>query len=229
MKGIKIAALGDSLTKGVILTDKEKYSLVEFSFMDIISSTLNIHVDNYSRFGCTVSFGEKMIERHKEKISSSDYTFIEYGGNDCDFDWLKIAESPSEEHAPKTEIKTFKEHIIKLINSVKELGSKPILLSLPPILSDRYFSFFSRTMTQEHKDNVVNWLGGDIGIISRWHECYNRELFKIASLTNTEIIDITSPFDTYRGHLSALYCSDGIHPNAEGHKLIAGEIVSRYM
>ena len=79
MKGIKIAALGDSLTKGVILTDKEKYSLVEFSFMDIISSTLNIQVDNYSRFGCTVNFGEKMIERHKEKISSSDYTFIEYG------------------------------------------------------------------------------------------------------------------------------------------------------
>ena len=226
MKGIKIAALGDSLTKGVILTDKEKYSLVEFSFMDIISSTLNIQVDNYSRFGCTVNFGEKMIERHKEKISSSDYTFIEYGGNDCDFDWARIAESPSENHTPNTEIKTFREHIIKLIDSVRKLGSKPVILSLPPIISDKYFSFFSRMMSQEHKDNIIKWLGGDVGIISRWHECYNRELFKIARQTNTTIIDITSPFDTYRGHLSALYCSDGIHPNAEGHRLIANEIIS---
>lgn len=83
-------------------------------------------------------------------------------------------------------------------------------------------------MPQEHKDNIVSWLGGDIGIISRWHECYNRELFKVASQTNTEIIDITSPFDTYRGDLKALYCTDGIHPNAEGHKLIAKEIINIY-
>ena len=225
MKGIKIAALGDSLTKGVILTDKEKYSLVEFSFMDIISSTLNIQVDNYSRFGCTVNFGEKMIERHKEKISSSDYTFIEYGGNDCDFDWARIAESPSENHTPNTEIKTFREHIIKLIDSVRKLGSKPVILSLPPIISDKYFSFFSRMMSQEHKDNIIKWLGGDVGIISRWHECYNRELFKIAMHTGTPIIDITSSFDTFRGDLKTLYCADGIHPNAEGHKMIAGAIL----
>lgn len=225
---MKITALGDSLAKGVILTDKEKYSLVDPSFLDIVSIKLGIQVENYSRFGCTVSFGEKMVERHKERISSSDYTLIEYGGNDCDFDWMKIAESPLEAHAPNTEISIFKESIVKLIDSVRKLGSKPILLSLPPIISDRYFSFFSRMMSQEHKDNVIKWLGGDVGIIARWHECYNRELFKVASMTRTEIIDITSPFDTYRGDLKALYCTDGIHPNAEGHKLIAGEIVSIY-
>lgn len=228
MKGIKITALGDSLSKGVILTDKEKYSLVDLSFLDIVGSSLGIQVENYSKFGCTVSFGEKMIERHKERISSSDYTLIEFGGNDCDFDWMKIAESPLEEHAPKTEINIFRKSIVKLIENVRELGSKPVLLSLPPILSDKYFSFFSRMMPQEHKDNIVSWLGGDIGIISRWHECYNRELFKVASQTNTEIIDITSPFDTYRGDLKALYCTDGIHPNAEGHKLIAKEIINIY-
>ncbi len=225
---MKITALGDSLAKGVILTDKEKYSLVDPSFLDIVSIKLGIQVENYSRFGCTVSFGEKMVERHKEKISLSDYTLIEYGGNDCDFDWIKIAQYPTEEHCPKTEIPTFKKSIIQLIEKVRKLGSQPVLLSLPPIISDIYFSFFSKAMTQEEKNNVIKWLGGDVGIIARWHECYNRELFKVASMTRTEIIDITSPFDTYRGDLNKLYCADGIHPNAEGHKLIAGEIVSIY-
>lgn len=98
MKKIRIAALGDSLTKGVILTDQNRYSIADCSFMDIISNELDTSVCNYGKFGCTVSFGNNVIDRHKDEITNSDYTFIEYGGNDCDFDWMKIADSPNEEH-----------------------------------------------------------------------------------------------------------------------------------
>lgn len=226
----KVTALGDSLTKGVVLNEgNNRYSLIDHSYIEIISRELDLRVNNYGKFGSTIQMGDTMVSRHSQEIADSDYTFIEYGGNDCDFDWLKIADSPSEDYLPNTTLDDFKKYFLRLINKVRELGSKPVILSLPPILSDSYFSFFSRLMSDEQKKNVIDWLGGDVGIISRWHESYNRALFMIANESNTPIIDITTPFDTYRGDITSLYCSDGIHPNDKGHKLIASTITNSYL
>ena len=229
MKTTRIAALGDSITKGVVLNEQYRYSAVEQSFLDILSSELDLRVDNYGKFGCTVSHGNSVLERHGTDIADSDYTFIEYGGNDCDFDWMKIAQDPHGEHKARTPLEDFTEEMISLVAKIKDLGSVPVLITLPPILSDTYFSFFSRSMSDEQKNNIKEWLGGDIGIISRWHESYNRALFQVANQTRTQIIDITTPFDTFRGDLTSLYCADGIHPNARGHKLIAHTIINMYL
>ena len=225
----KVTALGDSLTKGVILTEANKYSLTENSYLDIVSRDLDLQISNYGRFGSTIDMGDAMIRRHSDEIATSEYTFIEYGGNDCDFDWMKIADSPMEDYTPNTRLEDFKTRFVKLIDNVRNLGSKPIIISLPPILSTPYFSFFSRLMSEEQKKNVINWLGGSTDIISRWHESYNRALFMIAKETQTPIIDITTPFDTFRGDISSLYCADGIHPNAQGHRMIAATIINSYL
>ncbi len=224
MEKKKITALGDSLTRGVVLNEKNRYSILDNSFIDIIGDTLGLSITNYGKFGCTVDFGEQMAERHADEISSSDYTLLEFGGNDCDFNWGKIADNPADEHFPKTILDSFKEKFSKLIESVRSLGSKPVIISLPPIDSEYYFSFISRFMNAGQRDNVFNWLGGDISVISRWHEMYNRALFEISRLLQVPIIDITTPFDKHQGTMRTLYCADGIHPNAEGHKLIAASI-----
>ena len=229
MKTTRIAALGDSITKGVVLNDQNRYSAAEQSFLDIISNELDLRIDNYGKFGCTVGYGNSVIERHATDIAESDYTFIEYGGNDCDFDWIKIAQDPHGEHKARTPLEEFTEELSSLVAKIRELGSVPVLITLPPILSDTYFSFFSRSMSDEQKNNIKEWLGGDIGIITRWHESYNRALFQVANQTRTQIIDITTPFDTFRGDLTSLYCADGIHPNARGHKLIAHTIINMYL
>ena len=225
----KVTALGDSLTMGVILTDTNKYSLTDHSYLDIVSREMDLQICNFGRFGSTVDMGETMIRRHSDEIASSEYTFIGYGGNDCDFDWMKIADSPMEDYVPKTKLEDFKERFVALINKVRNLGSKPIIMSLPPVLSAPYFSFFSRFMSEEQKENIISWLGGSTDIISRWHESYNRALFMIANETNTPILDITTPFDSFRGDISSLYCADGIHPNALGHKIIASTIINNYL
>ena len=229
MKTTRIAALGDSITKGVVLNEQNRYSAADQCFLDIISNELDLRIDNYGKFGCTVGYGNSVIERHTADIADSDYTFIEYGGNDCDFDWMKIAQDPHGEHKARTPLEEFTEELSSLVAKIRKLGSVPVLISLPPILSDTYFSFFSRSMSDEQKNNIKEWLGGDIGIISRWHESYNRALFQVANQTRTQIIDITTPFDTFRGDLTSLYCADGIHPNARGHKLIAHTIINMYL
>ena len=229
MNKTKVIALGDSLTKGVILSEAYKYTLAENSYMDIISRELGLQVVNYGRFGSTVGTGITMLERHMNEIASSEYTFIEYGGNDCDFDWMKIADCPSGDYVPNTSLEDFKTKFFELIARIRELGSIPVIVSLPPILASTYFEFFSRNMSEQQKNSVINWLGGDTGIITRWHESYNRVLFMIAKETETPIIDITTAFDTYRGDLRALFCADGIHPNEKGHKLIASTIINSYL
>ena len=228
MEKKRIAALGDSLTRGVVLNEeKNRYSILDNSFIDIIGESLGMDITNYGKFGCTVDFGEQVIERHAREIGASDYTFLEFGGNDCDFNWAKIADSPADEHQPKTILDSFKEKFTRLIQRVRELGSVPVIISLPPIDSEYYFSFISRFMNGEQRENVYNWLGGDINVISRWHEMYNRALFEISGLMQAPIIDITTPFDGYQGAMRTLYCADGIHPNAEGHKLIAASIAQK--
>ena len=224
MKQKRITALGDSLTRGVVLNEKNRYSILDNSFIDIVGNKLGLDITNYGKFGCTIDFGQQVIDRHADEISASDYTFLEFGGNDCDFNWGKIADNPKEEHLPKTILDSFKEKFGKLIERVRALGSTPIIISLPPIDSEYYFSFISRLMSSEQRENIYSWLGGDVNVIARWHEMYNRALFELSKLMQAPIIDITTPFDKFQGAMRTLYCSDGIHPNAEGHKLIAASI-----
>ena len=123
MEQKKIAALGDSLTRGVVLNESNRYSILDNSFIDIIGDSLGLKIKNYGKFGCTIDFGQQMIDRHTEEISASDYTFLEFGGNDCDFNWGRIADSPADEHQPKTILDTFKEKFCALIERVRALGS----------------------------------------------------------------------------------------------------------
>lgn len=224
----RIAALGDSLIKGVVLNEKNRYSVLDNSFIEIISEEMDLYVENYAKFGCTVDFGCSVLERHGDEIASSDYTFLEYGGNDCDFNWMEIADDPESRHTPKTILESFRQKFLYLIYKVKELGSRPVIFSLPPIDSDLYFSFITRMMDQRQKNNVKEWLGGDVNVIARWHESYNKVLFELAEKTASPVIDITTPFEEYKGRLKEVYCYDGIHPNLKGHQLIAASISNNY-
>ena len=226
-KTMKIAALGDSITKGVVLSSDNNYTTLDHSFTEIVGQQMGAQIDNYGKFGSTISFGHHLLKQHSQEIAAADYTLLEYGGNDCDFNWRRIADSPADEHQPKTILDAFKEKFCALIERVRALGSVPVIISLPPIDSGYYFSFISRFMNVQQRENVFNWLGGDINVIARWHEMYNRALFEISRVMHTAIIDITTPFDKYQGAMRTLYCADGIHPNAEGHRLIAASIADK--
>ena len=80
-KGI---AFGDSIIKGVVLDRSSSegihYSAIEDNFAEQCGKRLGLAIDNYVRFGCTVTVGEKILNRHLDQIVHSDFTFLEYGG-----------------------------------------------------------------------------------------------------------------------------------------------------
>lgn len=216
-----ISAFGDSVLKGVIL-ENNKYKVSKNNFANICEEILEVKIENKAKFGSTISIGEKSIEKNLDIIKNcnSKYVIMEFGGNDCDFNWKEISENPKINHNPNSEIHEFTSIYTKLINEIRSMKKIPVLLSLPPIDSKKYFNKISQGLNSE---NILEWMNGNKQYISNWHERYNIEVFKLAINNNVPIIDITSKFLEVKDY-SRLLCDDGIHPNEEGHKLIAKSI-----
>lgn len=219
-----ICVFGDSVSKGVVFDSvQKKYTLLKNSFANLLVRTTHISVNNFSKFGCTVTKGSEVLKKHQEELHQYDYTVLEFGGNDCDFDWAAVAASPDGLHRSKTPVSDFEESYSGLIETVKKSGGTPVLLSLPPIDAKRYFAWISRGLNAE---NILHFLG-DIEYIYRWHEMYNLAVYRLALAHHVPLIDISSAFLQTENY-QRLICEDGIHPNENGHSLIS-ETITRYV
>lgn len=224
----QITALGDSIIRGVVTNSPQTqanahYSILDNSFSSRCGAMLGLDIRNHGRYGNTVRNCLRELERRRALIATSEYVVLELGGNDCDYHWNEIATDPKGSHHPITPLGEFASLYNRLIDGIRALGSRPIILSLPPIISDLYFKAFTREMNTQQKRNIMEWLGGSTESISRWHEMYNVQLFKMARKLYTPIIDITTPFLEII-NIKRYFCSDGIHPNENGHRLIAETI-----
>lgn len=216
----RICLFGDSIGKGIIYdAEKGRYTPTSSSFAGIIGSRDDVALENYSRFGCTLKKGADIVLRRSDALSEYDAVVLEYGGNDSDFDWADVASSPESEHDCNTPMSVFRKTYIELVEKVKAVGGKPVLLSLTPVDSERYFRWISRT---SDAGAIMRFLG-DAGAIERWNEMYNIAVRDIASICSVPFIDIRTPFLRSRS-FNRLFCEDGIHPNQEGHRLIANTI-----
>ena len=100
-----IAAFGDSVLKGVIYED-EHYRVTDSSFQKICEQSFGITIENKARFGSTIAKGESVFEKNLSFISGTDgeYVVLEFGGNDCNFNWKEVSEDPERHHLPSSTI-----------------------------------------------------------------------------------------------------------------------------
>ena len=213
----KIQVVGDSLSKGVILDEeKKKYTLLKDCFFSLLSESVNAQMINASKFGSTVAQGRKQLESKMEKYNP-DIVVIEFGGNDCDFRWDDIASDPMKDHIPNTPLDLFENSINEMVSYVQSNGKTVVLTTLPPIYADSYFKWFTNC-DREKGLNILKWLK-DVWHIYWWQERYSNCIQYIARMRNIGCIDIRRAF--LKGlDFANLICSDGIHPNKEGHRLI---------
>lgn len=223
---MNICVFGDSVAKGVVYDEvKNKYTFLKNNFVTLVQSVTNVPFKNFAKFGCTVTKGFEILEKNYDKLKDYDYTILEFGGNDCDLDWNTISKDPNCEQKAQVPIEKFKTIYEDMIIRTKSSGSEPVLLTLPPLDSERFFNWVSKDL---NKDNIMKFLGNDVNYIFTWHENYNNMIFKLGSEFHIPVIDIRKDFLKNKDYQSYL-CIDGMHPNEKGHKLIASSLEKALM
>lgn len=218
----RILVLGDSVLKGVVFDSLlKRYRLLKEGVVSLFTRETALDVTNCAVFGATIVKGEQQLARRLDSLSGYSYALLEFGGNDCDFDWKAISENPSARHQPNTSIEDFIERYARLIDALREKKVVPVIMSLPPLDADRFFETISKGLD---RDAILQWLGGHKDTIYRWHEAYNLAVLNMAKQKNVPVIDVRSSF-LIRPDYRDLLCDDGMHPNARGHRLILQTIM----
>ncbi|MCL2344122.1 MAG: GDSL-type esterase/lipase family protein [Firmicutes bacterium] len=214
---MKVCVFGDSIGKGIVQdADSERYQTLKLDAMEPLAQYKNsVSLKNYSMFGCTVTKGLSLIERHEGELSGCDCVILEFGGNDCNFPWKEVAVAPEEEHHPKNPLENFMRLYRAAIEKVQKAGAKPILLTLPPLQAKRFFGWISKGLNAQ---SILKWLGG-VDMIYRWQEMYSLAVSKLGEMLSVPVIDIRSAF-LYRQDLPELIGADGMHPTSKGYELI---------
>lgn len=223
----KISVFGDSILKGVVFDEMTgKYKFLKENAVRAFSNISHIAVENYSKFGSTVSMGldklNKLIMKDKD---DSDVVLIEFGGNDCDFNWDNVCSNPLENHIPNTAYQKFVDTISDMIDAVINVGKRPIVMNLPPIDYERYFSWITKG-NQIREEKIMQFLG-DKNYIYRHQELYSRAIETVAKAKDIYVINVRDAFLSIPRYSDYL-CADGIHPNEKGQEIIKNAFLKAY-
>ena len=214
---MKAIIYGDSILKGILLEDG-KY-VVSHEMEDSISRSCGLTILNRSRFGCTIRKAMDRIRRDSAcRAEEKEYAVLEYGGNDCDYDWADVAARPDEDHLCRTPPADFEADYREAVRLIRAGGRIPVAVTLPPILSERYLRYICRDGLS--RSRILRWLG-DVDAISRWQESYSEMIRRLAEEERTFLLDLRSAFLRSGRRPEDLMCEDGIHPSRLGQALIA--------
>ena len=215
-----VIAFGDSVMKGVLLDENTGRYVTHKGRFDAIEERFHIAIENNARFGFTVERGFEQIKKTIKEENHPDIVLLEYGGNDCNFDWKDVSEHPDKEHFPVISPEKFEKTYNDLLNYVISCGSVPVIILPPPIDSEKFLSWVCWNGLS--RENIVSWLG-EPSLIYRWQEHYSRICERIARQRDTAVIDLRTAFIISHEY-SSLICADGIHPTEKGHKIIDNEL-----
>lgn len=211
-----ICIYGDSLMKGTIPV-QSRYKFTIGEYLDRLTQRLPLKIVNRAKFGAYVSKGESMLRQDLERSNTARYTLLEYGGNDCNFDWAAISADPDGEHRPKTPLDAFLRTLEGMADALLEAGSQPVLMTLPPIDAEKYLDSICADARCDRR-NILRWLG-DANMIYRYHELYSSSIEKLAIRRGLPIVDVRTRFLDKHNYRS-LISEDGIHPSQSGYDIM---------
>ena len=212
---MNVTVYGDSILKGVLF-EGGRY-IVDREWEQKLAERFGLRVTNRSRFGSTLPKAMARIEKDAGTSADGEIALLEFGGNDCDYDWSAVAAAPDNAHECKTPPARFLDCYRRAIRLLRGSGRTPVLSSLPPIDAELYLRFLCRGGLS--RENILRWLG-DVQRIYRWQESYSRMVEQLSREEGTALIDLRRPFLQDARASSALLCDDGIHPSRLGQGLI---------
>jgi len=217
MNSTSVRIYGDSLMKGTVLGADNRYRAVMDGYLARFRERFQVAAENRSRFGSTVERGRRTLEKDVAAGLHCDYALLEFGGNDCNFNWEEVSRQPDAKHQPATPLDLFRRTYRAMLDLLRGLSIRPLLMTLPPIDAERYLAFL--TKDGNSRENILRFLG-DVNMIYRYHETYSNAVAQIAVEERVPLVDVRAYFLDKRSFRD-LICQDGLHPSPAGYELIA--------
>ncbi len=220
--GKKVIVWGDSIARGVIYdAEHRRYRISPCAAHARVADETGMEITCRAHMGMTAGAGLARMRADLERGMRADSVVLEFGGNDCDFDWRAVSQSPREAHIPKTPIAEFERDTRAMIELARSYGMAVSLCTLPPILSDRYFAFFSREGLDQ--GNLLSFLG-EKNTLYRFHERYSLLVARLAREYDCRLLDLRAAFLS-QWDPRPYICEDGIHPSDAGQLLMSHAIL----
>ncbi len=222
-----VVVWGDSLAKGVVWNEQRKrHSYSPTTAAEVAGQKLGITVVNRAKFGYTAPQGLEMLTHDLENGVACDAAVIEFGGNDCNFNWAEISEHPDEHHDPFTTPEKYLAAMRGMVQWLYKKGIRPVLMTLPPINAERYFKFL--VGDKLNAANILKWLG-DVQQIYRFQEMYSLLVEKVAREFQIRLLDLRQRCLARDGFLRDMLCEDGLHLTEEGQRFVGEQIAELAM
>lgn len=213
---------GDSILKGIISSeDLTQIRPSEINALQMAGEKLAIEINNKSIYGAHIIKLQSTQTKNLNKGLTADIALIESGTNDCDYEWNDVCTKPFSEITQKVPLADFKRIASEMVDTSRENKITPVLVTAPDLAIPYWKEYITRGLD---KEKIAQFIGHDPYVLLRNQEEYMEALRQIAKEKNVQLIDIRVEFRKTSDPMS-LMCKDGVHPNIEGHKLMADVFV----
>lgn len=208
-----ICVWGDSIAKGIVFDEERgRYAILWENCLRLLETELHVPVRNYAVMGRTAP--ECLAAADPDDRVKGGIAVIEFGGNDSDMDWAAVAREPLKDHPARSSVEEFRRALKGMIAFARDGGMVPMLVTPIPIDGEKYFRWVSRGLDG---GAILTYLGGDAHMMYRWQEQYADAVRDVAREENVRLLDFRGDLLRDR-QFGQLYCRDGIHLNARGHR-----------
>jgi lysophospholipase L1-like esterase len=196
---ITIVTLGDSITKGLrqdVSAEHIFSSILEDLLLEV---GLNVEVINQGVSGEKTDVALSRIEQEVLSLEP-DYVVIMYGTNDAFIDEGKTQ--------PRLPLEAYQHNLVELVKRCRESGAVPLFMTSIPMGERSRAGSFDPYVYQG-----VNFL----------LEAYAEICREVARAEDVPLCDLYAEWSAYAGSGMSIdrWMTDGVHPNPEGHGLIA--------
>ena len=210
---MKLVVFGDSILKGVItIPNSDKlFDVTENDSLSLAQKKLGFELDNRSIYGNITSKGLVKLQKYLEKCRSgelqpADFCIIEFGSNDCDYDWGTLVQ--------KVPLEQYLENLTQMVTLCRASKITPVMMGLIPYVCDNWFKTIIKGQDEAA---ILNFLGGTPETLGKNQLVYKNAQAEFVMKNNVQFLD---PWELFAGH-PELMCFDGIHPNEKGYAVLA--------
>ena len=205
---MKLVVFGDSILKGVITIPNsgKLFDTTENDSLSLAQKELGFELDNRSIYGNITSKGLVKLQKFFEKGGEADFCVIEFGSNDCDYDWGTLIQ--------KVPLAEYLENLAAMVKLCREHKVTPLMMGLIPYVCN---DWYQTIIKGQNEAAILDFLGGSSETLGKNQLIYKNAQADFVQKNNVQFLD---PWTIFEGH-KELMCYDGIHPNEKGYELLS--------